>query len=200
VRFLLRDRLLRVWTFAFTLIDVCWQLLFASLPVLVATQFHANPRVLGLLFGAFGGGALVGAFASMPMLRRVEALALGAGAFCLEVGSLWILAVPARWEIAFTGLALAGLFTSIVNAPTQALIMLRIPRDLRTQGVGAFGVFQCLGSPIGLLVAGWALARYDTRSVLDAVLALFTVGASAFVGAAIAERSSLRAASLDSPA
>ena len=33
VRFVLRDRLLRVWTPAFTVIDVCWQLLFASLPV-----------------------------------------------------------------------------------------------------------------------------------------------------------------------
>src|SRR5581483_10203178 len=57
VRFLMRDRLLRIWTPAFTLIDVCWQLLFASLPVLVVSHFDADPRVLGWLFGAFGGGA-----------------------------------------------------------------------------------------------------------------------------------------------
>ena len=47
VRFLLGDKLLRVWTPAFTLLDWCWQLMFASLPVLVVTQYHANPRVLG---------------------------------------------------------------------------------------------------------------------------------------------------------
>jgi MFS family permease len=200
VRFLLRDKLLRVWTPAFTVIDVCWQLIFASLPVLVVTQYHANPRILGWLFGAFGGGALLGAFASMPIVRRADALALGAGAFCFEMGSLWILAVPAPWEIAFAGMALAGLFTSLVNAPTQALVMLRIPRALRTQGVAAFGVFQCIGSPLGLLLAGWALGRYDTRSVLTVVLALDTVAAATFVIAALAERSALRAASLDSPA
>jgi MFS family permease len=199
VRFLLRDKLLRVWTPAFTLIDVCWQLLFASLPVLVVAKYHANPHVLGLLFGGFGGGALVGAFVSLPLVKRFEALGLGATAFVFEVLSLWILAVPAAWEIAFTGMALAGFFTSVVNAPMQALVMLRMPREVRTQGVAAFAVFQCIGSPIGLLAAGWALGHYDTRSVLAVVLGLFTLGATAFVSASLAERSTLRAA-LDSPA
>ena len=49
VRFLLSDRLLRMWTPAFTLLDICWQLLFASLPVLVVTQYHANPCILFVL-------------------------------------------------------------------------------------------------------------------------------------------------------
>jgi MFS family permease len=201
VRFLLGDKLLRIWTPAFTLIDICWQLLFASLPVLVVAKYHADPQVLGWLFGGFGGGALLGAFVSMPLVKRVEALALGASAFVLEVLSLWVLAVPAAWGVAMTGMALAGFFASVVNAPMQALVMLRIPRELRTQGMSAFAVFQCIGSPIGLLAAGWALGRYDTRSVLAVVLALFTVGATAFVSAALAERSTLQAAaSLDSPA
>ena len=65
MRFIARDKLLRLWTPAFTVIDICWMLLFASLPVLVVTSYHANPRILGWLFGAMGGGALVGAFVSM---------------------------------------------------------------------------------------------------------------------------------------
>ena len=186
---------------AFTVIDICWQLIFASLPVLVVTQYHANPHILGWLFGAFGGGALIGAFASMPIVRRVEALTLGATAFCFEMGSLWILAVPAPWEIAFAGMALAGLVASIVNAPIQSLITLRIPREVRTQGMAAFAVFQCLGSPAGLVAAGWALGRYDTRSVLAVVLLLDTIAAATFVAATLVERTALRAAaSLDSPA
>lgn len=197
VRFVLRDRLLRLWTPAFTVIDICWQLLFASLPVLVVSSYHANPRILGWLFGAFGGGALVGALVSMPVVRRVEALTLGAAAFCLEMASLWILAIPAPWEIAFAGMALAGFFTSIVNAPTHALITLRIPRDIRTQALASFGVFQCIGAPAGLLLAGWALAHYDTHSVLAVVLAVDTFAAATFVGAALAERASLRAAAAD---
>jgi MFS family permease len=200
VRFMARDKLLRLWTPAFTVIDICWMLLFASLPVLVVSSYHANIRILGWLFGAMGGGSLVGAFVSMFVVRKVEALTLGAAAFTLEMASLWILAVPAPWEIAFTGMALAGFFTSLVNTPVHALITLRIPREIRTQALASFGVFQCIGSPIGLVLAGWALARYDTHSVLAVVLAVDTVAAATFVAAALVERSSLRAALIDSPA
>ena len=200
VRFLLRDRLLRVWTPAVTMIDICWQLLFASLPVLVVTQYHANPRILGWLFGALGGGAVVGAFASMRIVRRFEPLALGSTAFVLQMLALWVLAVPAPWEVPFLGMAAAGFFMSNVNAPLQALVMLRIPRGLRTQGVAAFGVFQFIGSPIGLVLAGIALSRFDTHAVLAAVLVLNSAAILTFVGAALAERSGLRTAPVDSPA
>ena len=200
VRFMARDKLLRLWTPAFTVIDICWMLLFASLPVLVVSSYHASPRIYGVLFGAMGGGALIGAFVSMKIVRKVEALTLGAAAFTLEMASLWILAIPAPWEVAFTGMALAGFFTSLVNTPVHALITLRIPREIRTQALASFGVFQCIGSPIGLVLAGWALARYDTHSVLAVVLAVDTVAAATFVAAALIERSSLRAALVDSPA
>lgn len=200
VRFVLRDKLLRVWTPAFTLLDVCWQLLFASLPVLVVTTYHANPRILGWLFGALGGGAVIGAFVSMRIVRRANPLTLGAVAFVFQMISLWALALPAPWVVPFAGMAFAGFFMSLVNAPMQALVMLRIPRELRTQGVAAFGVFQCIGSPIGLVAAGFALARYETRSVLAVVLTLQTIAIVTVVTTALIERSALRAAPVDSPA
>jgi len=194
VRFVFRDRLLRIWTPAFTLLDVCWQLLFASLPVLVVTTYHANPRILGWLFGALGGGAVVGALVSMKTVRRFDPLTLGSAAFVCQMASLWLLAVPASWVVPFCGMALAGFFMSNVNAPIQALVMLRIPRHLRTQGVAVFGVFQCIGAPIGLVVAGVALGRYDTRSVISVVLALSSVAICTVVATALVERASLRAA------
>jgi MFS family permease len=200
LRFIARDKLLRVWTPAFTVLDICWQLVFAALPVLVVTQYHANPRILGWLFGALGGGALVGAFVSMKTVKRWHPLTLGSVAFFFQMASLWLLVVPARWELPFCAMALAGFFMSNVNAPIQALVMLRIPRELRTQGIAVFGVFQCIGAPIGLLLAGVALGRYDTRSVLTVVLMLNTAAILTIVATAIAERSALRAAAVDSPA
>jgi MFS family permease len=200
VRFLLRDKLLRIWTPAFTLLDICWQLIFASLPVLVVTQYHANPRILGVLMGALGGGALVGAFASMKLVRRAEPLLLGAIAFVVQMSALWVLALHAPWEVPLAGMAVAGFAMSNVNAPMQAFVMLRIPPQLRTQGIAAFGVFQCIGSPIGLVLAGVALARYDTRSVLTVVLALNSVAILTVVVVALGARSALRGAVVDSPA
>jgi len=193
VRFMLGDKLLRIWTPAFTVVDICWMLLFASLPVLVVTQYDANPRILGWLFGALGGGALVGAFVSMLAVRRFDALALGSTAFALQMASLWLLAVPGSWLVPFAGMAAAGFFMSNVNAPIQTLTMLRIPRDLRTQSFAVFGVFNCIGAPIGLLLAGWALGTFDTRSVLAVVLILDTAAVVTFIAAALVERSTLRA-------
>ena len=85
---------------------------------------------------------------------------------------------------------------TIVNSPAQALLTLRIPRHLRPQVMTAFGTTMSLGAPLSLVVAGAALARTDARAVIVAVLAVQTVAVLLFVGAALVERSSLRAAAV----
>jgi MFS family permease len=194
VRFLLRDRLLRVWTPAFTALDVGWQLLFASLPVLVVRHYGANPHVLGWLFGGLGGGALAGALVALHVAPKLEPLTLGPAAFVFQMAAMWVLAIPAPWFVPLSAMVAGGFCMSLVNAPMQALVMLRIPRHLRPQAIASFGVFQCIGAPIGLLLAGVSLTHFDARAVLAAVLALQTVAIATIVTAAIAERSTLRAA------
>ena len=196
VRFLLSDRLLRVWTPAFTLLDVGWQLLFATLPVLVVTHYGADPHVLGWLFGGLGGGALVGALVALRVAPRLEPLTLGSTAFVGQIASLWILAVPAPWAVPLAAMIAGGFCMSLVNSPIQALVMLRIPRHLRPQALVSFGVFQCIGAPVGLIAAGIALAHYDARAVLAVVLTLQTVAIAVIVSTAIAERASLRTAAV----
>lgn len=200
VRFMRRDRLMRVWMPALTLLDVCWQLLFASLPVLVVTSYGANPRILGWLFGALGGGALVGAFVSLRSVRLFAPLTLVGTAFLFQMASIWLLAVPGSWFVPACGMALAGFFMSNVNAPMHSLLILRIPREIRMQTVAASGVLQSIGSPIGLLLAGAALTHYATHTVLAVVLAVQTVAVLTIVGTAFTERATLQAAAVDSPA
>jgi len=133
----------------------------------------------------------------MRMVRRFEPLALSSAAFFCQMLSLWAIAIPAPWEVPFGAMAAAGFFMSNVNAPMQALVMLRIPRELRTQGVAAFGVFQCIGSPIGLILAGIALSKYDPHAVVAVVLVLNSIAILTFITSALAERSALRAAPVD---
>jgi hypothetical protein len=110
------------------------------------------------------------------------------------MASMWVLAVPAPWFVPLAAMVAGGFCMSLVNAPMQALLMLRIPRHLRPQAIASFGVFQCVGAPIGLVLAGVALAHFDARAVLAVVLSLQTVSIATIVTVAIAERSSLRAA------
>jgi hypothetical protein len=113
---------------------------------------------------------------------------------------MWGVVVPAPWPVAVAAMALGGLFMSLVNSPMQTLVLLRIPRELRPQTLAVSAVLICGAAPIGLLVSGWALAHFQTRSVIAAVLALQTAAVLAIVAGALAERSQLRAAPVDSPA
>jgi MFS family permease len=194
VRFLARDRLLRIWWPSFTLIDIAWTTLFASLPVLVVHHYDANPRILGLLFGALGAGALVGAVAAYRLVARFDGLTLCSLAFACQITSIWLVALPAPWEVPLAGFFSAGFFMTIVNSPAQALLTLRIPRHLRPQVMTAFGTTMSLGAPVALVGAGAALTHVESRVVIVVVLAVQTAAVALFIGAAIAERSALRAA------
>ena len=96
-------------------------------------------------------------------------------AFVCQIASLWVLVDPGAVVRAVRRMVAAGFFMSLVNAPMQALVMLRIPRRGSHAGARSFGVLQCVCSPIGLLLAGVGRWRsYDTRAVLTVVLALQT--------------------------
>ena len=201
LRFVAHDRLLRAWIVAFVFIDVAWQSLFATMPVLVVRHYHADPKVLGWILGALGAGALVGAAAAYRLVDRFDALALASVAFACQMTSAWLLAVPAPWLVPFGALFGAGFFMSIVNSPTHALMTLRAPRALRPHVMSVFGTLFGLSAPLALIVLGSALTRADPRAVLVVVLAVQTAGIVLFVGAALTERASLRAAAAaDSPA
>ena len=136
----------------------------------------------------------------MRMVRRFEPLVSSSVAFLFQMTSLWLLAVPAPWVVPLVGMALGG-FLHVARQRTDAGAR-DAPDPTRCPNAGDRGVrrLQCIGAPIGLVLAGFALARYDTHSVLTVVLGLQSVAIIAFVASALAERSALRAAAVDSPA
>jgi len=62
--------------------------------------------------------------------------------------------------------------------------------------MSVFGTLLGIAAPVGLVIVGFALARVDPRAVLVVILALQTVGITLFVGGALTERASLRAAAV----
>ena len=60
---------------------------------------------------------------------------------------MWGVVVPGPWLLAAAAIACGGFFMSLVNAPMQAFVMLRIPRDLRTQALAFSAVLNCVAAP-----------------------------------------------------
>jgi predicted MFS family arabinose efflux permease len=195
LRFLRREPLLRVWIPLFVVGDAGWQAFFAAVPVLSVERFGADAKVAGVLFAAFGGGALLGNFVSYRFLaRRVDGLRLIAFSVPFQAAPLWILPLDVGAAAMFCAVLASGVANGVCNPSIHAIWTLRMPASIRPKAMAASGTIWGLGMPVGLLVAGPILSLFGARPVLVGFAAVQTV--SMLAVAAV----SLRATRADLPA
>jgi MFS family permease len=148
------------------------------LPVLASKTLHSSATVFGVLFAAFGVGALLGALASAAMGRASwRAVVLGCAGFSTAMLAL----APVRnAPIAALLLIVIGFCFSTWTANTQSILQLTAPDRLRGRVLGLY-LFVFAGfSPIGGLLAGWLADVGGTR------LAFAVAGVSGLVATGIA--------------
>src|ERR671914_1037834 len=176
LKFLRREPLLRVWIPLFVVGDAGWQAFFAAVPVLTVERFGADAKVAGVLFAAFGAGALIGNFASYRFLtKRVEGLRLIAFSVPFQALPLWILPLDVgAGTVVCAGLA-RGLADGVFNPSIHAIWALRIPAPMRPKAMAASGTLWALGMPIGLLIAGPVLSFFGAWPVLFGFAVVQTV-------------------------
>lgn len=142
-------------TFAIDIIAMVFGMPRALFPVLVLTQFHEGPEVVGLLFAAPAVGALIGA-ATTGWVGRVrhQGLAViwsvvvwGAGitAFGLVGSNLWL---------ALFFLAVAGAADVISAVFRNTILQLTVPEHLRGRLFGIHVLVVTGGPRLGDLEAG----------------------------------------------
>ncbi len=186
LRFLLGDRLLRVWWPAFALGDAAWTAFFASIPVLVIARFGDHPAIAGWLVASFGVGAVAGNLISYRFLtRRVEGLTVIAVCVMGQALPLWLLPLPVpAWALSGAIVA-SGVANGLVNPPIHSISTLRIPAALRPTVMTTAMVLWALVNPLGLFAAGPVLDEFGTTPVLVA-FALTQTMMMAVVGLAAA--------------
>jgi len=151
------------------------------LPVFAVQVFDVGAKRLGLLMGAIGAGALVGAFRLAGRrdpagLERVIAFAgIGVGA------ALALFAATPSFLLALPLLALVGFSITSVNASSNAFIQLGVPDNLRGRVMSIYSVALHGMVPIGSLLAG-AGADVIGPSLTVGVFGLALVTASLFIG------------------
>jgi MFS family permease len=194
LRFLRRDPLLRVWIPLFVIGDAGWQAFFAAVPVLTVERFGADAKVAGVLFAAFGGGALIGNFASYRWLAsRVDGLRLIAFSVPFQALPLWILPLDvSAWVLSGAVLA-SGIANGVCNPSIHAIWTLRMPPPIRPKAMAASGTVWGLGMPVGLLIAGPVLTLFGPQPVLVGFAAVQTVCMLAVAAASLRARPSVDA-------
>jgi MFS family permease len=170
IRFLLRDRLLRVLGATALVANGLGQMLSAGLTVL-AYEEYSSSKVAGAFFAAFGIGAVLGSIAAVRIVGRFDPLRLGATAFVMLTLPVFALSLELPVPAVMTALAASSFFGPLVNAPLIGVITTRTPEALRAKVMTAVLTTAMLAGPIGMVVAGPLLESWGPRPVFLLVAA-----------------------------
>jgi MFS family permease len=180
VRFLMRDKLLGPLLLAACGINFVAQGLVIGVQWLAYDSYDRSAHILGLLFGSFGVGALVGALAAQQLTQKLELTRLSAiGAVGLPL-PIFLLATAIPWQAAMVVVAAIGLFQPLVNAPIVGILTVRTPPALRPKVMTAVMTVASLAGPLGFLAAGEALRWISVQTLFLVVAAALLAGSLLF--------------------
>ena len=188
LRFIRREPLLRSWIVSFVWIDVAWQGIFAALPVLVYESYGKDAKVLGWMLAGFGAGAFLGSAVAFRLVRSADALLLACLAILGQTAPTWLIPFDFPAWVIVAAFFAAGVFNPIVNAPSRAIIALRVPAALRPTVFSVSVTSTAVLAPLALLVIGPLLASVGPRPVILALIAVQTTGVLIFFTAGMRAR------------
>jgi MFS family permease len=188
LRFIRREPLLRSWIVSFVWIDVAWQGIFAALPVLVYESYGKDAKVLGWMLAGFGAGAFLGSAVAFRLVRSADALLLACLAILGQTAPTWLIPFDFPAWVIVAAFFAAGVFNPIVNAPSRAIIAMRVPAALRPTVYSVSVTSTAVLAPLALLVMGPLLASVGPRPVILALIAVQTTGVLIFFTAGMRAR------------
>jgi len=159
LRFAWRDRPIRVALLMLAAVSLVGVPYMVLMPVFASEIFHGDARTLGLLLGAAGAGALLGALRLAQradpygLERVIGSAALGGGA------ALVTFALAPVLGLALPLLLLIGLSLTTLVASINTFIQNQVPDALRGRVMALFSVTFIGIAPLGNLLAG-ALAHW----------------------------------------
>jgi len=154
-----------------------WQPL---MPIVAAERFGGDSRMLGLLIGAVGGGALCGTLflASRGSIRGLGKLIAGAS---LVAGiGLTLFALAPRLWLALAILPVLGFGIIVSAASTNTILQTIADEDKRARVISIYVMIFLGMAPIGNFLAGTLAEGIGARWTLVAYGLLLTVAAGLF--------------------
>lgn len=142
------------------------------MPVYVKERFGVAAS-LGLIFGSFGGGAVVGSLAFGAFGERVARRSLFiAGFLAVSVQCFVLAAFPELWVILAYSFA-TGVMAGPINPILGAVTIERTPKELRGRVIGASIATSWMAIPLGVLAGGAMIESWGLRPTLIVIASLY---------------------------
>ena len=158
--------------------------------VLADQTLHGDARTFGVLFAAYGAGAVAGALAGAALVRTGRGLLIG-GAF-LFAAPILALAPVRTTALAAVLLFLVGVGWATWSSQALAQVQLAAPDRLRGRVISLYTYTIIASAPLGGLLGGWLASVGGTELAFTvsgtAGLAAATAGAAALHGRRVPAR------------
>jgi MFS family permease len=154
-------------------------------PVFVNDEF-GRASVLGILAAAFGVGGLAGAVIFGALGHRLPRRAMWIASFLASPLVLLAPWMTSSLPILLLVLTVTAIFTGPINALMVTIRHERIPSELRGRVFSTFSAITAVATPLGILIAGYAVESLGlsvtllTIAILELALAVGIVLTPAF--------------------
>lgn len=186
LRFLRADRLLFSMAVSVGIGNFLGASLFSVIyPVFVKDEF-GRASVLGILAAAFGIGGLLGAVVYGVYGHRVPRRAMWIASFMAVPAMLFVPLLTTSLPLILVVLMVSSIFTGPTNALMVTVRHERIPPPLRGRVFSTFSAITAVATPLGILLAGYAVESFGldapllTIALAELALALAMVVTPAF--------------------
>jgi MFS family permease len=168
-RFILEDRLILALVLTVMVTNFLDAAKSSVLYPVYANEVLGSAVGLGLMFGASGGGAVVGAVVYGAIGHRLPRRAVFIPAFVVVgLPALVFATTPPLWVIVVTQ-AIGGLAAGPLNPIMGAVEYERIPAELRGRVFGAMTAGAWAAMPVAVIAAGYLVEGIGLRATLVGV-------------------------------
>jgi len=176
--FLTKDRPLLTLTIVSTIANFTAAALTTVVMPVYAQRVYGTAVSLGVLFGTFAAGVIVGALVASAVGLHLPRHLLYGGAIVVYGGVLCLLALTPPLIVAAAIIFVQGMANGPINLTAVTVMQERIPSALRGR---VFGTSRALGfaaTPLGGLVAGYIVAGFGVQAAIVGIsVLLVAVGA-----------------------
>ena len=179
-RFVQNTAPIRVILLLLGLVSVVGMPYTVLMPIFAKQVLHGDARTLGILMGATGIGALMGAL-MLASRTGVRGLGRFVSLSCGGFGASLILFSLSRWYAMSVALLVPVGFCMMVQmASSNTLIQAMVPDDLRGRTMAVYSMMFMGMAPLGALIAGAAADRITAPGTVAAGGAIAILGAAIF--------------------